>query len=182
MLKYKGFTLIEILVVMGIIVFFTGLVLVNYKTGGNKFALQRSVNKLAQDIRRAEQMAMSMKKFSCSSGELRGYGIKFDKTLTTYNYKIWAKCNSSNEETTIDGAIEKGVSISELNSKKSGSPDAFYDIFFVFFYPPDPNVDFEDIDGNNIDADIVEIILEVKDSSFPSMSITINKAGLVEIE
>jgi len=57
--KNKGFTLVELMVVSGIIIFMTAFVLINYRAGGQQLALNRSAHKLAQDIRRAQEMAMS---------------------------------------------------------------------------------------------------------------------------
>lgn len=159
---------------MGIIVFFTGLVLVNYKTGGDKFALQRSANKLAQDIRRAEQMAMSAKECEVCGGIIPGggYGI-YLKQGDDY-YLIYADTNPSQGNERYDGGnddlletiyFEKDVYI------KNVSPSSLS----INFKPPDPAVK---ISG---DEDVT-ITLALEDDPGQERAITVNKAGLVEIE
>ena len=74
--KESGFTLTELLVVASIIILFSAIVLANYQTGNKQFALQRSAHKLAQDIRRAQEMAMSAKECEpCGNVVPPGYGI-----------------------------------------------------------------------------------------------------------
>ena len=50
--KDKGFTLVELMVVMAIVAIITSAVLLNYRVGNERLALYRSANKLVQDIRR----------------------------------------------------------------------------------------------------------------------------------
>ncbi len=71
----KGFTLIEFLVVMGIVVFLAAIVLPGYQERQAVLALQRAATKLAQDIRAVQEMAMSTREFN---GEIPSrYGIFF---------------------------------------------------------------------------------------------------------
>jgi prepilin-type N-terminal cleavage/methylation domain-containing protein len=74
----NGFTLTEILVVIFIISLLSGIVFANYRQGGKMMALQRAASKLAQDIRRAQEMAIAA--VECSTGTCAGqippgYGI-----------------------------------------------------------------------------------------------------------
>ena len=55
----RGFTLIELLAVIAIIAILTVITLPEYKTAGQSFALERSINNLAQEIRKVEQMAQA---------------------------------------------------------------------------------------------------------------------------
>jgi type II secretion system protein H len=92
-----GFTLIELMVVMTIISIMTAVVLTNYRGGNQQLALDRSANKLAQDIRRAQGMAMSTAQ--CPSGtDCAGqvpprYGIYMGNSAAEKSYYwIFADC------------------------------------------------------------------------------------------
>lgn len=128
----RGFTIIELLVVISIIVILTGVVLVGYRTGERQLALQRAANKLAQDIRRVQEMAMSAKEFGGIVPE-GGYGIRF-KQEESGHYIIFVDSNNNQDyDPGVDGIVEdvkleKGVEISNI----SNSP------LRITFTPPDP--------------------------------------------
>lgn len=73
----KGFTLIEILVTAGLIVFVTSLVIKNFSA--SRLNLERVANVVASDIRLAQQLALSSHQFQGASDPAPrnrcGYGI-----------------------------------------------------------------------------------------------------------
>ena len=78
--KDKGFTLIELMIVTLIVALITAIVLINYRVGNRQLALNRSANKLAQDIRRAQEMAMSATACEPCGGIVPpGFGIFLEK-------------------------------------------------------------------------------------------------------
>lgn len=114
----RGFTLIEILVVIAIIILLSGIIFSNYRSGESQFALLRSAHKLTQDIRRAQEMAMSMREYP---GPIpKGYGVYFNFATAT-QYLIYRdiseptnKRYDRNEE--IETLfVEKGVKISKIS-------------------------------------------------------------------
>ena len=167
-----GFTLVELLVSIFIILLMSGIIFANYRAGEQKFALQRSANKLAQDIRRAQQMAMSATE--CPTGTvcmgqipLGGYGI-YLTIGTPESYILFADCDG---DYYYDGASEKigdpiefeeGIEIDSL----SPSP------LTIIFTPPDPTVTI------NTGAS-ASITLSINSQS---KTIKVNEAGLIEIE
>ena len=97
MLKWNGFTLVELLVIVFIIMLMSGIIFANYRQSGQRLALQRSANKLAQDIRRVQEMATSVKEFQGVIPE-GGYGIRFRDeggSPPIYTYIIYADCNKN---------------------------------------------------------------------------------------
>ena len=198
----KGVTLIELLVVFFIILLLSAIVLLNYDEMSSKFALERSAYKLAQAIRKAEEMAMSAKECPCgTSGELivppGGYGIYFDLETSDKGYRLYADTqppNKGNEFYTPsddngleDISLEGGVIIKQIkikggmftiDSKKAG----------INFKPPSPTVKIKHGNENDND-DMVEIKLCVNNGCLPTdpdtkkiKTITVNKAGRVEVE
>jgi len=162
----RAFTLIELMVVASIIIILSAVALLNYRSGESQFALQRSANKLAQDIRRAQEMAMSAKEFGGTVPE-GGYGINFQTTATS-SYILFADLNDNgvfdSGETIEKPSLEEGVRISNLSPS---SP------LNVTFSPPDPTTNI------NL-SDTLAIITITND--IQTKIIRVNKAGLIYVE
>lgn len=173
-MENKSFTLIEALTSIFIIVLISGIIFVNYRQSGQQLALQRSANKLSQDLRRVQQMAMSVKDYTCLvAGKLLGFGIYFYDEDDSYSLK--ARCESGDEEIPgeeLPKLLEKGVKIEALSPDPSpGNP------LRIFFYPPDPKVVIED--GIPPSATIT---LSLKTDTSKTKKVTVNKIGLIEIK
>ena len=183
----SSFTLIEVLVTISIIAILTGIFFVNYRSGQQQFTLQRAANKLAQDIRRTEAMAIESKKcspppVSCPSGggvPAGGYGFYVDKSSWPDRYFIYADNSAISQCYNLGEAIEtiyleKGVIIKDLNP---GNPS-----FSVNFLPPDPTINFKYQDCTDIIQNSVIITIALETDNSKTKTITVNKAGLVEID
>lgn len=172
--KKNGFTLIELIVVIGIVALLTVLILPNYGQGREQFALQRSAHKLAQDLRQAQEMAMSAKKFHdlIPPG---GYGIYFDKTNLPQSYILFADCDGDKEydltgnpcngysEKVSEQELEKKVKIKNLTASPLN----------IVFTPPDPEVFINQTFS-------LGVITLTNDGQ--TKTVTVNKAGLISIE
>lgn len=164
----NGFTLIELLVVIGLILFFSALILPNFNFGEKNLALERSSAKLVQDLRRAQEMAMSAKKFTGAPETFKGvYGIKFEINFSSYI--LFADLDNdqildSNEaiETSL---LEKGTKISAL---LPASP------LIITFTPPDP---VTNINPPSATSAIITLTNDIR-----TKNIKVNKAGLVYTE
>jgi type II secretory pathway pseudopilin PulG len=129
----RAFTIIELLTVAAIIVLLTGLITPNWKRGQAQFALQRASYKLAQDIRRTQEMALAAQEFQ---GQIPyAYGVYFMLSEPDH-YLIFADLNNNSDyDAGTDGivediSLEKGVTIDAL----SASP------LRIAFAPPRPTV------------------------------------------
>jgi type II secretory pathway pseudopilin PulG len=163
----KSFTLIELLVSIFIIVLISGIIFANYRVGGQQFALQRSANKLAQDIRRAQAMAMGAAEYAgCPAGYKYGYGI-YLTTSTNNQYILFADCDNGKDYDSGEGVetikLETGVKIKTLSPS---SP------LTITFTPPDPTI--------TISPSAPATITLGNDSQ--TKTITVNSAGLIEIQ
>jgi len=162
----RGFTLVELLVSIFIIVLMSGIILANYRQSGQQFALQRSANKLAQDIRRAQEMAMGAAEHAgCPADYKYGYGIYLIATESGH-YILFADCDNGEDydsgEMVEDIKFESGVKIKTL----SGDP------LTITFTPPDPKI--------TISSPAPATITLGNDSQ--TKTITLNSAGLIEIQ
>lgn len=170
MVRQKGFTLIEALVVSGIIIMMLGLILPNFKLGQKQFSLRSEAEKLAQALRRAQNMSMSAAPFNCQTGYvLMGYGIFFNIDNPD-TYKLMARCSNGQTQDLEKESISLENKIKIKYLKKDNILATSLD---VFFYPPQPIVDF----GEGINK--AEIILS---SSETDISVKVNKAGLINVE
>lgn len=182
-----GFTLIELLVVAGIIIFMTALILPNYRAGEQQLALQRSASKLAQDIRRAQEMAMSAKEITGPTGEKivpdGGYGIFFQTLPNPPYYEIilFADCNDDQHYTsgnvcgTLPNKFSEKIENLNLESKvkiSNLSPSSPLDITFK---SPDPTIS---ISGGNL----ATITLSIETDPTKTKILKVNQVGLIYVE
>jgi prepilin-type N-terminal cleavage/methylation domain-containing protein len=187
----RGFTLIELLVVCGIIVLLSAMVFLNYRGGEREFALLGATHKLAQDIRRTQEMAMSSKELLSGQIPPGGYGVVFEKYteagLTNYNIYIYADLNGNEKYTSgeeietiykkSDGIyLEKEVKIKEV--RVGGST---FDKISINFKPPDPTIKiFES--GGGTPYSLITITLAQEGDESKTKIITVNPVGLIDID
>lgn len=178
--KGEGFTIIEFLIVISIIGIFSVITIPNYRSAQQQLALQRSASKLAQDIRRAQEMAMSMEELSTEDLP-EGYGIyinKNDLDCPDHDcYHIYADIDGnekydSGEEQGETIYLEKEVYIKDFVPSSAN--------FSINFKPPDPIVKMKQAAGP--DSDNVDIIIALKADSLKTKTIKVNKAGLIYVE
>lgn len=184
MKKVKGFTLIEVLVIISIITVMTVALFSNYGKNNEMFALERSAQKLAQDIRRAQDMAMAG---STGTGgtSTYGYGLYFDKLNSPNSYIIYEEkdddgldVNMAYDGESIDHtkesiSLENGIKICTLINTAPPSVD----VLSVSFEPPNP---LTYIDGVPSGKTAVISLCITSDVS-KTRTITINNAGMVQV-
>ncbi len=155
----KAFTLIEILTVTAIIIIFTSLTVVSFGPGRQTLALIRSTHKVAQDIRKVSEMALSAK-------EIQGtvppkYGLYFEENSTSYI--IFADDG--------DNVYESGEEIEEVPLE---SKVKIRNSLTITFEPPDPTIS---ISGG--DEGTITLFLETDPSK--QIEIKVNVFGLIDI-
>jgi len=174
--REEGFTIPELLVVVAIIVLMTGLVLPNFRSGERTLALNRAVHKAGQDVRKAQELALSAKTHICPNDpaeKISGYGVFFDQNIPT-SYVIFAECNNNNTYNEgIDGivetiSLESGIEISLV------SPNAKTSIVFV---PPIPLVFTNGNPGENMQVSFQRI-----DGVGTVKILGINSRGVLDID
>lgn len=167
----KGFTLIELLVIITIIAFMSALVIPNLKFGEEQFAVQNSAHRLAQDLRRVAEMAMSSSELN---GDIPqgGYGIYFKTNENSYI--LFADYSGDKQ---YDGVSEKILEQSFLNERIIIN-ELFYTIskteLNIVFTPPDPIIHIKPGNGSMAEIFISDQVSE--------KIITVNKAGLISVE
>jgi len=175
----KGFTLIELLVVAIIIGVLSAFVLANYPSYGREFALDRSANKLAQDIRRAQEKAVAMEEISGSPPQ--GYGVYFNTSTHPSSYKLSAYEKEGSEWSATDTwedtiSLESKVKLKDL--KVGGSSVSTSSIVFE---PPDPTI-WIIWSNNNSSSSSSTVILYLETEPSKTKSILVNSSGLITTE
>jgi len=194
----RSFTLIEIVVVISIILILTVLAFPNFHEANSKFALDRSIYKLSQDLRNAEEISMSARttplEFEGGIGPTffpkGGYGLYFQEASSSYI--LFADCNGNGQydaaddppradkcseaeinkpypEKMKDIALESGIKIGMLNPKYSTDNS-----LSVTFFPPDPKI--------TIFPDASTAFITVFFGSKTEKTVSINSIGLIEIQ
>lgn len=176
----KGFILPEILVVVIIILLLTSVVMANHRENQKRITLQRATHKVAQDIRTAQEMAMSGRECpECGGGVPPGYGIFFDVSFPN-QYILYADTQPAGGDTFYSGDtvietinLEKGAVIQDINT--------FTQQVSINFKPPDPLIDIKFEAGNgNVNSAVITLAPE-SDSSL-TKTITVNTVGLIDID
>lgn len=171
--KKKGFTLVETLVVMVIIVILSLIIIPNYNSIKQKLAFERSAFKLAQDIRMIQEMAMSAQEYPDCVGTddyKYGYGI-FLKEDEPEKYKLFADCNGDEnysfgaDEILEEINFETGIEIDSLSSNN----------LKIIFTPPDPIVAMKP-------ASVSTAVIIIINEKGQTKSISVNKAGLIYVK
>ncbi len=201
--RQKGFSLIELVVVLGVITFLTTMVLLNFKPSNQNFALQRTAYNLSKSIRLAEEMAMSSSQFQGEVPE-GGFGVYlFSPEASVYDFMgVFADLDENHFYSTpsLDaGAVEekffafvpeKGVMIKEIDYINNIDLPIAGDYISFVFLPPEPSVKFysiKGVGGELIKAKEISIILCftedgtncIENSS--EKTVKLNKVGLVSI-
>lgn len=132
----KGFTLVELLVVISIISIISGVMVVNFRTSEQTNKLQRSAQQVVQGLRKAQGMAL----FSSEhGGEVYDYyGIYFDTQGMPGSYHVFASPNKAYNppsETVEIVNLEAGIVIDSVVPNEDNKLN-------IVFSPPHAFVEF----------------------------------------
>lgn len=168
-----GFTLIELLTSIFIITVMSGLFMVNYHNTNKRSELGMVKQKLASDIRLAQNYSLGSKTYDGLTAPGGGWGIHFSLADPAH-YIIFADKNLPNGNQTYDAGeametktLPVGVTIDSL------SPANAVDIIF---FPPDP-VTYV----NNSTITSAQIVLRENTNNSTAV-ITVNSFGLIDTE
>jgi type II secretory pathway pseudopilin PulG len=202
-MREEGITLIEIIVVIFIIVIFSMILVVNFPTILKQYALSRVTYKLAQDLRKTEDLGLSGVPLYDISGKtqikVKGYGIYINLNNTN-QYSIYADVNGSEsydgdtsfpfcnsqayagtkeEADCVIDTIDLSKENSSLYIKSLNDEKGFYNIIDINFTPPDPTTTITAVPNSPINK--IDINLTNNLSTSSVRTVTVNKSGLIDI-
>lgn len=176
-MQQKGFTLIEILVVLTILSFLTSILILYSRGGEGQILLFREQSKLVSDILRAKSLAIQTFQ---TQEKVCGYGIHFE-TAPYNNYVIFKEikgadpdnpCGANNRRYDAGEEFEPTTNLEDygINLDQATVSD-------VFFVPPDPKIYFDSI----VAAGEARITLMASDGA-SSVAIIIGPGGQVSTQ
>jgi prepilin-type N-terminal cleavage/methylation domain-containing protein len=172
----NGFTLIELLTVLAIIFILTSISFPFYRTAQKQYILESAAQKLAQDIRRAQEMAISARVCEpCGNKVPPGYGIYLQQGNTSYF--IYADTNPAHGNEIYDGGDVKIETISFEGKVfiKNVNPSSLS----INFKPPDPKIR---IGNSSQSLNETSITISLLNDTSKTKTIRVNKAGLIYVE
>ena len=188
----KGFTLVELLVVLAVIAILSGILVANFPEIRQQLALKRAAYKLAQDIRWVQEMAMSSAEFKESEDCLDpsaftayGYGIHIDLSPvqgSNKSYILYADTNGDEDYTSVADCIIKTVSLEEKGIVIKEIQNVVGEKVTINFKPPNPKVNIELLQAGTDNVKIVLTVLALEQDLLKTKSVLVNKAGLIEVK
>ena len=80
--KANGFSLIELMVAVGILILINTMIFAKYPEFSQKMALKRTSEEIALTARQAQAYALGIKRSASIGGDYFGFGIHFDKSVS----------------------------------------------------------------------------------------------------
>lgn len=190
----KGITLVEIIVAIFIITIFSAILIADFPKIQRQFALSRATYKLAQELRKTEDLGLSGVQ-TVGITNAKGYGVYFNISapeqysiyaetcppdLSDYKYTDDQLCSERHDDIVeiIDiSKEEQGVYIKELSGADGGSANSIS----INFTPPNPNVTItKNSDDNSLK--VINIVLGLYADASLEKTISVNISGLIEIK
>jgi len=182
-LKTKpAFSLIELLVSIGIIVLISGLFLASYRTANKQAELTRSVSDLSSSYRKALNQTLGLSEFDGTVPE-GGWGVHIDLNYDTTKYYVFADRDNNGQFDDGEANQEAGGEI--INTPRNididsivinGTNVSYLDVIYI---PPYPTIILysPDITGEITEAEITMLNSETGNTR----AVEVNFLGLVDM-
>lgn len=191
----RGFTLIEMMIAISVMIILTVIVVPIYQDNQKQLALQRAANKVVQDIRRTQDMAMSAREIinPYDAGERfvpeGGFGVYFGNKTgdKSKKYVIFAVCDGDNKKFINAGPPPCGTSpnnfsqaVETIDLEQGVVIDSFTfssTHLNIVFTPPEPVTLLTDDSGAT--APVATIALR---SGTSFLSVVVLPSGLIYVQ
>jgi len=202
----KGVTLIEIIIAIVIMTTFSLIVIADFPKIKRQFAVSRAVYKVAQDIRKTEDLGFSGVQITDGDSEVvetDGYGFYINTAESDVIYIIYADTDGGGGQNYSGGVScddEAGIGdgedciVEQINMQDSESEVYIKGVYgtdengneseiyggSINFMPPNPTVLITSI--SNAEQKSMRIVLGIRSEPSMERSIYINSTGLVYVE
>ena len=155
-----GFTLVELLVVMFIIVLLSGSVMAGYWSGEKSHAVLRVAQQMTADLRYVQNLALA----GSAQAEVIPYGYGL-YAPTSGQYLLFYNVDSVKTYVAGESVILSNVNLTDTTLSPAGAT--------IFFVPPDPTTYINDLSSGSQ-------AFTVSSGSY-SKSVTVYASGKIEV-
>lgn len=196
MRRFNGFTLIELVVVVGVMAIVSSLMLANFPRFNKQLAVEREARKLALALRRAQSYALAVREFNpafnddpfCANPPVRfpGYGV-FLGLSDSAHYLIYGdtSCSKYYESSPWEEAVETAlldgkIYLFSIKGYDAGACSGGCNLgeLSVLYVRPEPAIW---IRGDGADYNYAEIVLSSSDGTV-AKKVVVRSTGQVSIE
>jgi len=195
-----GFTLIELIVAIAIMVLILAVILVNYKKFDSGIIMTNLAYDIALSIRTAQTYGVSVKSSKTSTGNFETpYGIHFDLATPT-TYWLFVDNNDNHDNTYGNGIFDTSINAESSLATTYNLRGAYYikSLCYVFgsgnctacnklditFRRPNPDAIMSandgTVSGSNISA--VKIVIGSKQDVNAQKTITVQQTGQISVQ
>lgn len=190
----RGFTLVELLVVMGIVTIISTVILTRYSQFNNTILLSNLAYDMALSVRQAQVFGLSVREQTVGSGAFNtGYGIYFSKDSPT-SYLLFADVdNNRHYDESGDTVIEvfnvrRGYQIVQFcvyqaDGTSLCTPEAI-EALSATFKRPDPDASVEatpDAENPSANQTYSSAVIRVRSLQGEERSVTIASTGQISV-
>jgi len=188
----RGITLVEVIVAISIITVFSLIVISDFPKIKRQFALSRATYKLAQDIRKTEDLGLSGVQVLDEEGDpisTKGYGFYINLPNNPKQYLIYADTNTPTDYRYTSGEDYIVETINILEDEPGVFVKEIYDVdnptvtnywASINFSPPNPTIIITTDSG--ISETKLGIVLGLESDASATRTVFINSSGLVDVE
>lgn len=186
-----GFTLIEVVVVVGVIAIIAAVTLASFPEFSERIGIEQEAGKLILALRKAQTYALAVREFQAGSGIFPPYGVSIIMSDTTH-YIIFGDLNNPSNyrfesflgETVEKISVEKRVSIFQIcgNSQSVPRGPCTLSSADIAYIRPAPTISLIGVDaGIPISYNDIKVVLRSLDGSIQK-SVIIWSTGQISIE
>jgi len=180
-MKKSGFTLIELIVSIGVISLVTGIFLANYSSANRRSDLTMTTQKMISDIHMAQNYSLGLTHYGSKDSinvPLGGWGIHFDLSNSNQQYVIFADDDGDKIYSgSTEADVAKGADIITLPQNIVIDSISVGNKADITWLPPDP---ITTITGPLATYPQVDIVLKDKNTN-TTKTVRLNFLGLAEV-
>lgn len=185
----RGFTLIEVVVVIGVIAFIATITLISFPQFSERVGIEQEAGKLVLALRKAQSYALAVREFQPGSSLFPAYGVNVSMN-NPLQYIIFGDPNVTNRfenflnEAVETVAVEKRVSISRIcgNSQSIPQGSCALSSADIVYVRPAPTIVLTGVDsGISALYNDIKVILRSFDGSIEK-NVIIWSTGQISIE
>lgn len=183
----RGITIVEIIVTIFIITLFSVIIISDFPKIRQQFSLSTAAHKLAQDLRRAQDMSLSGAQILDAGGNLlaiKGFGVYFNLNTIDGNNKEYiiygdkdGDCLYDLDDDYIIDVIDMNIETKEIIIK--GLYNVMEDNVSINFSPPNPTTSISNLEPG---MNRIKIVLALEPNTTVTREVYVYTSGLIEVK